>query len=253
MLGLDAAIIAAAWLAVFSSQSTPSTSDAAYLVLGLSVWLTYLADRLFDVSSRPMVDLLSTRHQFAKVNRRKLWLAWWVILILSVALALTGLTGTQLLRGFGLLLLCLCYTLCNQLLSKRFFPKEIFVAAIFTAGTQIFLDPIEPSLAAYSFALLCLGNCLMIAHQEKAVDAKLRQRSTMQLISPRSLYFLLLASGALGLMSQLALALLPPAICLLLLLIFRRKISGEPYRVCCDTALLVGPAVYFFGSGVLVR
>ena len=59
VLGLDAAAIAMAWMGVFAAYSEGNPPDAAtYLVLGLSVWLTYLADRLLDVQNRPMHRLL---------------------------------------------------------------------------------------------------------------------------------------------------------------------------------------------------
>lgn len=79
LLALDAALIALAWQAAFAAALGNEVSAAAQIVLGLSVWLTYMADRLFDVAKRPLQQLHSTRHQFAKQHRKTLWRCWWCV------------------------------------------------------------------------------------------------------------------------------------------------------------------------------
>ena len=246
VLGLDAAAIAMAWLGVFASQvRAPEQPGAApYIVLGLSVWLTYLADRLFDVSGRPTEALLSIRHRFAKAYSPRLWAAWSVLLTIAVLTAVCCLQAFQLKAGFLLLVVCLIYTLLNQRLAKHFFPKEVFVAAIFAAGTQVFLSTPRLDLPVIGLALLCLTNCLVIAERERGVDASLRVHSLARHLSAPGLRVLIGLTCGLAAYSQLRLALLPPGIALALLFQRRSFISVESFRVLCDASLLLGPISY---------
>ena len=70
-LALDAALIALLWLTALAGALRVELSAAAYAVLGLSVWLTYMADRLYDVTPREANALLSVRHRFAKRHHHK--------------------------------------------------------------------------------------------------------------------------------------------------------------------------------------
>jgi len=248
LLALDAAIIAMAWQWTFARQS--ELSPGATIVLGLSVWLTYTADRLLDVAQRPSRDLLSKRHQFAKKHDSTLWTFWCLVLLANLLISFTSLAPGQLKNGFILLAGCLAYLFLSQVFSSRFFPKEILVATIFTAGTQIFLSaPIE-LLDTLAFALLCLANCLIIAYKESHIDARLRVRSITSILPSQTPFYLLLMATDCALAGAFALALLPTA-CLLALLQLRAKhIPPEPFRVLCDASVLIGPLTYLFFSSV---
>ena len=76
LLALDAACIAVAWQALVVDSMGPPIGLPERMVLALSVWLTYVADRLLDVRTRAASTLLSARHRFAK-RRRTLWMLWW--------------------------------------------------------------------------------------------------------------------------------------------------------------------------------
>ena len=185
LLAVDAALVALLWQAAFAAALGHEVSVAAQIVLGVSVWLTYMADRLFDVAKRPLQQLHSTRHRFAKQHFRALWGVWCGALVTNIALALTELSIRELRNGAVLLALCLLYTALNQTLSRRFFPKEICVAIIFAGGVIVFLLPNAGIwLSAGSFALLCLINCLMIGAKEQQVDAALQVRSMARLPPP---------------------------------------------------------------------
>lgn len=245
ILALDAALVAAIWLWVFAEKQSAEPGMTAYVVLALSVWLTYLADRLFDVSPREERQLLSARHRFAKHRGRLLWLIWVAILVLNIALAMTGLSQAQLIKGFVLLFLCLTYTGLNQLLSKKFFPKELVVALIFAGGTQVFLPAHTEWPLLSGLILLCLINCLMIAWKEKSVDAMLQVRSLSSALSERWIYHLLAVGTGLAFFSSVGItALLPPTLALCLIHFSRALFSKECYRVLCDAALLTGPLFY---------
>ncbi|MGB0409639.1 MAG: hypothetical protein ACPGIC_06540 [Opitutales bacterium] len=254
LLAIDAALIAAAWLWVFNDLQAGHIKVASYLVLALSVWLTYVADRLFDVARRSRSELLSHRHQFAKQYGRLLWLVWMLVLLFNIRLALSSLSEGQLERGWVLLIVCLAYTSLNQLLAKRFFPKELLVALIFTGGTQVFLPELSGSITVLAFALSCLANCLIIANREKVIDNQLKLRSLGSLLPVYCLNGLFAISLTVCLFSEERALFIPTLIFLALLHLRRNHVEAERFRVLSDLALLIGPLSYFFiSSGVCFR
>lgn len=253
ILAIDASLIAIAWLWVFAQEQSANLSLASYAVLAMSVWLTYVSDRLFDAGSRHEEALVSARHQFAKRRAGTLRWIWAAVLVINLWIALSGLNPDQLQKGFALLAVCLAYTASNHLLSKRFFPKELFVALIFTGGMQVFLHELIDWPGLVSFALLCLTNCLCIGWKETAVDTSLKVRSLSSISDPRWFYPLVLAAVCFAAISSCPMALLPSIALLLMVQLRQRHFRTESFRVLCDTSLLAGPLAYFFFSGVLVR
>jgi hypothetical protein len=243
LTALDAASLAVFWQAALAHALQQQLSVPAHAVLGLSVWLTYLADRLLDVAPRAESALLSLRHQFTKRQARPLWLIWGGALLLNLALA-TQLSREQLLRGACLLAICLVYTLLNQTLSRRFFPKELCVAGIYAGGVAVFLPAgTVPVSFILSFAGLCLFNCLIIGVKEASIDAGLQIHSLAGLISEKwfGLWILLSGGAVLGckVVGNRPLAM---SFALLALLHFsRNKIAIENFRVLADELLFVGP------------
>jgi len=245
ILAIDAGIIAVAWLWFFAEQQSVTLGATPYLVLALSVWLTYISDRLFDARPRIKEQLLSARHQFAKRRGKILWLVWAPLLVLNILLAMGALSQSQLEKGFTLLLLCLAYTALNQSLSRRFFPKELLVALIFAGGTQVFLPSYTPWSCLLGFVLLCLINCLLIGWQEKSVDALLQVRSLSSIVDPHWTHPLLLACLGLSCFSSCSPALLPSLLALGALYCCRLRFGTESFRVLGDAALLAGPIFYW--------
>lgn len=247
VLGLDAAVIAVCWAAFFAvgREAAAAPGWAAYTVLGLSVWLTYMADRLLDAAAHPMGALLAQRHRFARKHRALLFRFWMAVLVINGLIALQALSEAQLQRGFVLFLACLIYTLLNRLLSKYYFPKELFVAVIFTAGTQVFQVPPALDSAVIALGLLCLVNCLMIADQEQEVDAHLQVRSAIAHVPSPGIGLLLAITLVFELITGPRGPILISAAALAILFAGRHRIPAEIYRVICDSALLLGPIFFF--------
>ncbi|MEM7789825.1 MAG: hypothetical protein AAF546_00355 [Verrucomicrobiota bacterium] len=244
VLAVDAAVIAVAWQHTLASGTGEMPGFGASTVLALSVWLTYTADRLFDVRRKSIHDLLSVRHQFAKTYFLTLWKIWAVILGLNVAIAILFLSRDQLSNGLVLLAGCLIYTFINQKIASRFFPKEFFVASIFACGAAVFIE--LPLMDTFALALLCLLNCLLISGKEVSIDRALQIRS---LSSDRyrnrsSVLAILLMSSSLPLIptsSGWPIAL--SAIGLGIIYLRQDKIHLEKFRVYLDSTLLVGPSL----------
>lgn len=248
ILAIDAVAIALAWLWVFSNQQSAQLSYTAYLILALSVWLSYQSDRLFDVARRKQAQLLSARHQFAKRHLRPIWLTWFLVLFIALGIALTGLNADQLIKGFVLLLICLAYTGGNQSLSKKFFPKEPLVALIFATAPQVFLPGFIEWRCLTGYALLCFINCLLIAWKERSIDARLKVVSLSKVVDQRWAYPLLFSGLGLAVFSTCRVALVPSMLALAWLHYRQAYHNEESYRVLCDAALLIGPILYLFSS-----
>jgi hypothetical protein len=246
VLALDAALIAPLWLFALECAHRVEIGWAAHVVLGFSVWLTYVADRLYDVRSRDASALLSLRHRFSKRYASQLWYVWFTVLGLDLLLA-TQLTCVQLKNGALLLAICLVYTWLNQKLSRRFFPKEVCVALIYAGGVSIFLPKLAPLGFVEAFAFLCLMNCLIIGAKEKHIDSKMRVHSVATLVAERWLTPLALIGAGLVIWGggELWQELTVSFLLLGLLHRYRARIEIEVFRVLVDAALLVGAAVYF--------
>jgi hypothetical protein len=241
VLSLDAALIAALWLIALEMVHHLSVGWAAHAVLALSVWLTYLADRLYDVRSRDSGILLSLRHQFSKRYTWQLWYLWFAVLALDLLLA-TQLSTQQLQHGALLLGLCILYTLLNQTLSRRFFPKEICVALIYAGGVAVFLPQAVPAGFFEAFAFLCLLNCLVIGAKEKHTDSKMNVNSVATWLAERWLTPLASIGAVISYFSDVELrsGLVASFVMLALLHYWRERIQIETFRVLVDTSLLFG-------------
>ena len=242
VLALDAALIAVLWQAALASAMGLPVSTFAHLVLGLSVWLSYTADRLFDVGRREPGSLLSLRHRFAKRQRIRLWRVWLAILIGNL-LAATQLSGTQLKHGGVLLLLCLLYTCLNQRFSKSFFPKELCVALLYAAGIVVFIPGSPPISFTILFAYLCLLNCLMIGTKETSVDAHLRVHSMANGVHGAYRSPLIWIGAAVVFLVETPLqgALVVSFVLLGSVHLLRKQLALEAFRVLADGVLLIAP------------
>ena len=254
ILAIDTALIAIFWQLSLARALNTEIGWAASAVLGLSVWLTYVADRLLDVRSREKAALFSLRHQFVKQYHQTLWRVWFVLLAMNLVVA-RQLTAMQLKNGSLLLIFCLLYTILNQKLSRHFFPKEICVALIYASGVIIFMPVAYPIGFFGIFALLCLLNCLMIGAKEKVIDAKMRIHSVTPLIAESWLTPLALLGAGLAIWrgSELWLGLAISLGLLGLLHGLRKRISMETFHVLADATLVLG-ALYALGfNGSLVK
>ena len=168
---LDAPMISIAWYLYFAQNFFNTSANAQHcLILGVSVWLGYMADRLFDIRFKKEAQLISLRHQFCKENEFKLWILWLIILIPIAIFSLNTLNSDKLFAGLILILFILLYNCLNQNFSRKRFPKEICVAAIFSYGTLFLVESTLKIEEIIHLTLICFLNCLILTHKEKQVD-----------------------------------------------------------------------------------
>ena len=189
---MDAPLISIAWYLYFAQNLLNISLNIQHcLILGVSVWLGYMADRLFDIRFKKEAQLISLRHQFCKENEFKLWILWLIILIPITIFSLNTLNNDKIFAGLILILFILLYNCLNQCFSRKRFPKEICVAALFSYGT-LFL--IENPLKIEEFihlTLICFLNCLILTHKEKQVDKLMGINSWTNPFTHRSIIIIL--------------------------------------------------------------
>lgn len=249
-LSVDAALVAVAWQLSLAHFWERPVNPVAPLILALSIWLVYMADRLYDVRGLTEHPELSDRHRFALRHKRKLWSIWWTILSVDCALAFTFLERQELLHGCYLLAFCLIYTGANQLLSKRFFPKELCVALIYVAGIALFIPPPHPWFPFGILTVICLFNCLSIARKETRLDRSMQLHSLSRWFSPTIAHglWLICSVPVVLIPGQLYNALAITMLCQWLLYINRLHLETETYRILADAALFIGPGYLLFAG-----
>lgn len=242
MLAIDTAAIVAAWAAVFAHQANQPLSISHLIILALSTWIAYQADRLLDVRSKAIKAWLTRRHQFAKQHQQTLW--YWLTAMLAINLGVVGsqLSLRELQRGVWLLAAVISYTILNQIVHKKYGLKELSITLIISASVVLMIPAFDDWYLLGLFAWLCLLNCLLITQKEAAIDracaiASIAPALTASRIWPLALLplsFLWLWDNAIahGLwLSYLLLATLYWQ---------QKRLHPELYRVMADTALLVG-------------
>jgi len=177
-LCLDAPLVALGWTLLLSP--VPGVArNAALAALFLTVWIVYLADRLFDSLRHGKAATVPPRHEWAKRHRG------WLLALLLAATAAGALTvpaiPSPILRPGGILAAAtaLYFAVFRgsrilRRLSGVFPAKEIVIAAVFALGVLLAARGgaglvSAPALLA-SIALLFGGNCLLIARTEAVSD-----------------------------------------------------------------------------------
>ena len=187
VLSLDAALIAVLWYTLFADSIGTARTGSAALVLALSVWLTYTADRLFDVSKRQPEHLLSTRHQFAKTLPETMEL---VVHPHQQCFARPARPqqGTAAQRMHSTGNLPQLHPAQPEAL-ETLFPKTSVRRRHFRAGIVIFLPTQELWLQGLSFMCLCLINCRLISSKEVKIDDALGEHTQVIAAHSRTLRY----------------------------------------------------------------
>ena len=181
ILSLDAPAVACAWQALFARSLGQRVQPHQGWLLGLSVWLAYVADRWIEGWRLRGESVRSFRHRFAIRRRWELFGLWVLVLLASLSLAFWRLSALEWLGSLLLLGLVTAYLLSHQWMHRHKAgrpPKELCVAGIITSGAALY--PMLgygfiPALKAMSgplllFGLLAFANCLIIAEREKELD-----------------------------------------------------------------------------------
>lgn len=256
LVGLDAPVVAVAWMGAFAAAFSAPVKLPHYLVLFACVWCLYTADRLLDVAKLragdPSPGLQTHRHQFMRRHARLFAALWFFVAFIGGLLALNQLerpvVGAGLIVAVGAVAYFL--TFVAPLGGKRPLPgKEPAGGILFAAGTTV------PVFADYSgelrvvvpfaiFAGLCALNLLMIASREGDLPGG---KAFSGFLVALGISLALGAAGfaLVGTTTETAPHLRPlffvealAAVALTILQLARPAMSREAFRLLADVALL---------------
>ncbi len=278
LLSLDAPLVAVAWLFIFAKTwRVDYLPWAAYVSLGLVVWVIYVTDRLLDVSMRDSAsEKLGARHEFHRQHQRVFRRVALAAGILALTLVITRLPLS--IYGFGIG--------PNGFLGHAYFGAIVvgafFVLSIFTAQGPHEIPYAKNVLAgiafaygtsmlayAYTgfemweflrsrelicFAVLCVLNISAIdlwEHAYRSSDPEIKAGDELALTLPLTL----LGAAALVFASQdhelttrpFFYAILTAAALLHILNRTRSRFSQDALRVLADVTLLV-PLIVFLAA-----
>lgn len=184
ILSLDAPVVSVLWQALLARLVGLRLDWSATVVLGLSVWLAYAADRWIEGWRVDRRVVRTPRHRFYQRFTWPVAAVWCVVLVVDLWLALSRLSRFDLLAGTILLLAAVAYLLSHQLVHRHHrwrVPKEICVAALLSGGVAVFLlraPAVERlTIPLVLFGFLCLANTALISAWEHEVDRAQGQTS----------------------------------------------------------------------------
>jgi hypothetical protein len=262
LLSLDAPAVAILWQAFLARCLHADVRWPAFVALGASVWLIYVADRLLDAFKNDSV--IAPRHRFYRLH-------WWTTLqIFAAMLLVLGLVCSYLniyvlrngvvMASFVAIYFGAVHAAPRRL--RHWWPKELAVGILFTAGTclatwtKLGHEQSLIILPAIFFASLCSINCVAIEFWEWR---RLRGRSgaTPHLWTgwmgrrlSRVAIFLVIASCALLSSSALRPFFAPIMLSALSFWWLDRnsgRLSMDALRVLADVALLTPLLLFGFG------
>jgi hypothetical protein len=263
LIGLDAPAVAVAWQWLFARVFGADLPPVFHLILGLSVWCIYLADRLYDSTRAPATGALTdrlrfTRSHFATLSAITAAAAaanlFLIIRHVPRSLIITGLITAGLLGVYYLIRLRGNARLASAL------PREILCGMIFALGCVIAPHDFLANGGGWDYVfatillgLVCSANCLLISVWEKEEDNACKTRSIATSPSrliphlAKALTGLILLAAAMAFFGpwQIHLAVCFSALCLRVMLRFEKHLSQQSLRVLAD-AVLLSPLLFVF-------
>jgi hypothetical protein len=170
-LSLDAPLVAVLWQVLLTRDLGVHVRAGEPVVLGLCVWLLYVADRVLDALRPLKGEWEPARKTF---YRRHLWIASMVglcLLSVTIPLAYCILRRSTFYAGLALTVPVVFYFALIHLLPGRWrarWPRELVVACLFTSGTFLAIwtgnhkSVYSLWAPALIFFLLCWTNCAAI-------------------------------------------------------------------------------------------
>ncbi len=260
LLSLDAPLVAIAWQWLFAVSMKVKLPTGVYLVLGLTVWIIYTVDRLFDAERLVDVGKSTARHRFHRAFHKPLLALVLAAVLLDAWLIYTQIARALLVPGLFAGALVAVYFLVRFARKPGEGappPREILCGFAFAGGTVVSvyfyggnLEDVTRTLHPLFFALLCIFNCLAIAAWEREADEANTDPSTASarpnLIAelPVVLFVLAAAAGVLQFIHfptygwAVYTGVCVSALLLALLIRFQSRFSSAALRVLADVALL---------------
>jgi hypothetical protein len=170
LLSLDAPLVAVLWQTLFLRCLGAPVRWLPALLLFLTVWLIYVADRLLDARNGAVT---TPRHRFYGRSFRWVLTAWMIVLASTAGMVFLGFANPLLLRGGAMLAAVFLYLAAVHWLPARagwIGLKEAMVAVLFALGTSLpawgQIRTAHDALTVVLFSMLCWLNCIAIEQWE---------------------------------------------------------------------------------------
>ncbi|MEY3394816.1 MAG: hypothetical protein RL346_1052 [Verrucomicrobiota bacterium] len=228
-----------------------------HLILGLSTWCIYLADRLYDVM-RNQKTLETSRHDFTRNHLHALCGVLVIISICNGILIARYLPKPLLISGLVTLSCVGMYYLIRLSRLKHFIsviPREVMCGMLFAVGCAIaphayagkpWTESPALMLTMLIYGMVCSASCILISVWETAADNAAADLSIVgtheRLLTylPSALMILAVLSFALAwiLPWHALIAIGMSAVLLRLTYHYRKRLSALHTRVLADAVLL---------------
>lgn len=262
LLGLDAPAVAVAWQWLFARSFGIELPPVIHLVLALSAWCVYLADRLLDVFRNTANDLDTERHRFTRKHSGKLCGVLILAAIADLALIVVFVPRNLVITGCATAALVGIHYLIRLGFTGKIaslLPREVLCGMVFALGCAIgphayaadSLDEFRYFLPVVFFGLLCSADCILISIWERDADLAANDRSfatSRSRLVPHVATFmsgLALVSAGLAFFDSwpLFLAIALSALALRITLRFEQRLPRPMLRALAD-GLLLTPLVF---------
>ena len=160
VVSLDAVAVGLLWQLLYTTQFCqrfPAVYELA--IIGLSIWLVYTADRLFDAIRLDRTRPHTFRHRFHAAHQAQLTTIWFVALAVDTLLIVRFAHESQLRWGCSAIAIVVAYVTGIHLIrnASSWFPKELQAGMLFAFGVSL---PAWSEISANGFVAL-LASVLM--------------------------------------------------------------------------------------------
>jgi hypothetical protein len=164
LLSLDAPIIALLWQDLAARSFATPLRPAARIVLGLTVWAVYLADRLLDIRTNGRAPN-TPRHNFYRRHARVFTVLLVAVVIVDAYIATVQLRHAVFVSGLAVAC-CVGAYLAIFPLRASGWEKQVVAAILFSVGVLLapgtWLNPLRLLLPGVLFGCLCLCNLVLM-------------------------------------------------------------------------------------------
>lgn len=182
LLGLDSPAVAVSWQILFSRAFDTEFPMVLHLILGLSVWCIYLADRLYDTLRTDAAAMATDRHRFTRRYFKPLAAALCIAAAANLALIIRCVPQNLIVSGLITAALLGVYYVIRLRGGARLaalIPREILCGMLFSLGCVItphaYAEPgtigVRFWLGAFLLGLACSASCILISIWEREEDS----------------------------------------------------------------------------------
>lgn len=181
LVGLDSPMVAVCWQATFARVAGVDLPWVVHLILGLSTWCIYLADRIGDVMRNDQT-MNTSRHDFTRKHLLKLCAILIMISICNFFLITRYLPSRLVTSGLITLGFIAVYYIIRLSRLKHVIsviPREVMCGMLFAVGCAIapqayagtpWLELPILTITVLIYGMVCSASCILISVWETAAD-----------------------------------------------------------------------------------